>query len=245
MRKAAVLIFLSMTVWCGQAISASEPIKLELTVAPELANYTDVLFPSPAYAALALQNSGLALSLSKPMTLISRQSFQIGPGKISYIDRKGQVFKYQATMALIFGKEISVPIEIDAGDMASGRLHIRAYPALAGLIPQELIVRIESKLQILSNANAQKQLVSYLSERFHGKVTDPEAISRLYDTIVFDAYNQAGRGGAVGGGKDTGASESLSSQWALIISILIWLAGFPVFVYIIRRQRMRRLEIAQ
>jgi hypothetical protein len=228
--------------WCACAQAASDPIKLELSVAPELSKFSDILFSAPSYAALALQNSGMALSLSKPMTVLSRQSFQIGPGKVVYQEKKGKVYHYDATMELAFGKEVSVPFEIDATDMEAGHLHIRAYPVLSGLIPQELIVRVESKIQILTNANAQKQLVAYLTERLNGKTDDTAKTEHLFDAIAFDAYNQAGRlpGGAVG--SSAGAPESVGSQAPLIVAVLIWLIGFPIFVYIVRRQRALKIK---
>lgn len=220
--------------------AASEPVKLEIPVTSGLAEHADTLFVSPAYAALALQNIGLPISLSQPMKILSRQSFQVGPGKVSYVKKKDKVYYYTASMVLALGKEISVPVEIDLSDVDNGRLRIRAYPPLSGLIPQDMIVRVESKLQMLANANAQKQLIAYLAKRSGGKSDDANDQSRLFDAIAFDAYNQLGLFPAPGGsqsGREAGAAEPLSDQWSLIVAVIIWLVGFPLYLFIIRRQR--------
>ena len=240
MRSALVVFFMLVICLLSPAFAANDPRKFEIPVPSDISPYVDTLLVSPAYAALALQNAGLPISHTTPIKLLDRQSFQVGPGKVSYQKKKGKVYFYVASMVLPLGKEISFPVEIDISDMDNGRLQIRAYSGISGLIPQEMIVRVESKLQMLASANSHKQLIAYLVDRSGGKLGDANAQSRFFDAIIFDAYNNSGRLNASGGspvGREAGSAESLSDQVALIFAIIIWVVGFPIYLFIIRRQR--------
>jgi len=241
--RSTLVIFLMLVIGrLSPAFAANEPIKFEIPVSSVLAVYLDTLLVSPAYAALALQNAGLPISLTQPIKLLNRQSFQVDPGKVSYQQKKDKVYFYKVSMVLPLGKEISFPVEIDVSDMDKGNLKIRAYSSFSGLIPQDMITRVESKLQMLANANSQKQLIVYLAEKSGGKlgVADADAQSRFLDAIMFDAFNKSVRFTSAGGStnqREAGSAESLSDQMALIFAIIIWLVGFPIYLFIIRRQR--------
>ena len=239
--RSALAIFLMLVIGrLSPALAASEPLKFEIPVSSGLSTYVDTLLVSPAYAALALQNAGLPIVLTTSIKLLNRQSFQVGPGKVSFQKKKDKIYFYTASVVLPLGKEISFPVEIDVSDMDTGRLQIRAYTGLSGLIPQDILFRVESKLQMLANANSQKQLNAYLVERSGGKIGDADAQSIFFDAIMFDAYNNSGRLNASGGSskaREVGSAESLSDQTTLILAVLIWLVGFPIYLFITRRQR--------
>jgi hypothetical protein len=215
------------------AFAANEPLKFEIPVSSSLTAYVDTLLVSPAYAVLALQNAGLPLALATPIKLLNRQSFQVGPGKVSYQKKKDKVYLYTVSMVLPLGKELSFPVEIDISDIDNGQLKIRAYTGLSELIPQDILMRVESKMKLLANANSQKQLIAYLADRSGGKLDDADARSRFFDAIMFDTYNNSGRLNV----REAGSAESLSDQMALIFAVLIWLVGFPIYLFVIRRQR--------
>jgi len=243
--RSALVVFLMLVIGrLSPAFAANEPLKFEIPVSSALSTYVDTLLVSPAYAALALQNAGLPIALSTPIKLINRQSFQLGPGKVSYQKKKDKIYFYTASVVLPLGKEISFPVEIDVSDMDNGRLKIRAYTGLSGLIPQDILFRVESRLQMLANANSQKQLITYLVERSGGKLGDADAQSKFFDAIMFEAFNNSGRFTASSGGanlRDVGSAETLSDQVALILAVVIWLVGFPIYLFIIRRQRKHLL----
>jgi SAM-dependent methyltransferase len=227
-----VMIFLLMVGLAGSATAASDPLRVELPVSPDLSHYA-YLLEAPSYAALALQNAGLNLSLTKPLVVSDRETFGIGPGKVKYVGRKADVYRYAVTLTLPLGKDLAFPVEVDASTLIRGRLAIRLYLPLGALVPQELIDKVESKLQALTNANAQTQLLAYLAERSPSREGAAEARAELFDVIAFDAYNQAGHNVT----KDVGGSEPVSDQLVLLASIVIWAICFPVFLYAVRRQR--------
>lgn len=224
--------------------AAKEPITLELSVASVFAPYADALFESPAYAALAFQNSGTAISLSRTMRILSPKELQIGTGRLVFESKKGNVYKYKASIGLSFGKEIAIPVEIDASNLVGGKLSIRAYPIGSGLIPQDLISKVESKIQTLANANAQKNLIDYLVTRTKGRLDSAETKSQLFSQITFDAINQMNLSSASSRNHgDVGQSESLSNQIPLIIAFCIWIIGLPIGLYLIRRHRLRNATL--
>jgi hypothetical protein len=172
----------------------------------------------------------------------------VGPGKVSFQKRKDKIYFYTASIVLPFGKEISFPVEIDVSDMHNGRLQIRAYAGLSSLIPQDILLRVESRLQMLANANSQKQLIAYLVERSGGKLGDVDAQSKFFDAIMFDAFNNSGRLTSAGGitsQREIGSAESLTDQMTLILAVIIWLVGFPMYLFITRRQRRQLIVSAK
>jgi len=239
--RSALVIFLMLVIGrLPPAFAVNEPLKFEIPVTTALSAYVDTLLVSPAYAVLAFQNAGLAISLSTPIKLINRQSFQVGLVKVNYQKKKDKVYFYTAFMSLPPGKEVSVPFEIDVSDIDSGVLKIRAHTGLSALIPQDILSRVESKLQMLSNANSQKQMSAYLIERSGGKLGDADARSKFFEAIMFDAYNNSGRlnaSGYIPNAREVGSAEPLSDQIQLILAVIIWLVGFPIYLFLIRRQR--------
>ena len=217
--------------------AADKPIKLELSVASAITPYSDTLFESPVYAALAFQNSGTPISLSRPIKILSPKELQIGTDRLIFERKEGSVYRYNVSIGLPFGNEISIPVEIDATNLVGGKLSIRAYPLGSGLIPQDLIAKVESKVQSLANTKAQKNLIDYLAARTKGGLDSSETKSKLFSQIAFDAINQMNLTRRTGG--DIGQAESLSDQWQLIIAFAIWIIGLPLGLYFIRRHRLR------
>jgi hypothetical protein len=219
--------------------AAKEPITLELSIVSAFTPYIDTLFGSPAYAALAFQNSGTPISLSKQMRILSPKEFQIGTDRLKFESKKGNIYTYRIYIGLPFGKEIAVPVEVEVVNSA-GKLNIRSYPLGSSLIPQELITKIESKIQSLANMNAQKNLIDYLDARTKGRLDNSEIKSQLFSQITFDAINQmnfTSSGPRYGG--DVGQAEPLSTQWPLIFAVAIWIIGLPIGLYLMRLQKLR------
>jgi hypothetical protein len=243
MRRFLLVCFLLVVGCVVKANAASDSLKIEIEVLPELSAYADPLFSAPAYAVLALQNSGLVLSLSTTVILESRASFRVGPSKLRFLERKGKIYHYSAILTLPLGKEIVIPVELDTSEMERGRVVVDACPPVSSLIPQQLVVRVESKLRTLSIPSAQAQLHAYLAERSGANPEDPVATAKLFDTIAFDALNQSSQSpisGSSDTGKLVGTSELFSDQLALFMAVLIWLVGFPVFLYLVRRQKLEQ-----
>jgi len=101
---------------------------------------------------------------------------------------------------------------------------------------------VESKLQNLANENIQKELIRYLLKSSSGGLDGPKNIPQLLENITFDAINQLnissiGRKSKSYG--DIGLAEPLESQWLLIFSVMIWIIGLPIFLYVVRHNRLK------
>lgn len=233
----AIIFLLSLS-----AIAApgdDNAIKLEIPVIADIQRHLDML-TVPSYAALALENTGLSVSLSSRLVLKGRDSFQIKAGTIKFLGKTGQLYKYEASLNLsadVEGSTFSVPFEVDTSGISSGALRVRAYPPMAKLMPRELVDRIEFKVRSLANIQSQKEVISYLDRL--GR--EPEAKARgfegILEAILFESYNKSGpvsSGAQVG---DKGKAEPLSDQFYLLITLVIWVIGFPVFLLILRARR--------
>ena len=220
-----------------QVNAEEKPINFELSVDSAIAPYSDALFEFPAYAALAFENSGTSISFSRPIKIMSANELLIGTERLIFESKKGKKYRYKAIILLPFGKEIAIPVVIDASKLVDGKLSILAYPLGSGLIPQDLITKVESKVQSLANSKAQKNLIDYLAARTKGGLDSSETKSQLFNQIAFDAINRMYLTGRTG--RDIGQAESLSDQWHLIIASVVWILGLPIGLYLIRRHRVK------
>ena len=245
MLRHLLLLFMVTLGFSAGAEELSGALKFELNSIPELAQYKNLL-TIPSYAALALQNSGLALSQTMPIEIVSRVEFKLGPASLKFLKEHDNVYEYNAGLRVPLGvvdKIISLPMKIDANQINNGKLQIFIYPPLKNIIPEDLIIRLDSRLKVLASLSSQKQLFSYLSsdEISHGSKAIDE---NMLEMIAIDSINQRVRGKVPGmpdgSVKDAGASEPFSDQVVLLVSLLIWLAGFPVFLYVLRRQRLKQ-----
>ena len=236
MLKRCMLIMLLLAATAIPAGAAEDPLTLTVPVSPELSRY-GFLLEEPSYAALALQNAGLNVSLSKPLVVLDRRTLEVGPGRIGFVGKKGSTYQYMATLTLPLGKQLGFPVEVEWADTKQGRLLIRLQPPLAGLIPRELLDKVESKLQTLGNATAQKALFSYLA-KVDSQGAGEARLAEMRERIAFDAYAQAGLGSA----KDAGGGEPVSDQVVLLASVLIWAICWPSLLYVVRRHRSQRLS---
>jgi hypothetical protein len=245
MLRTIVFLFFGLLGLSANAADKPAPLTFDIPVVTELAEYTDYL-AVPAYAALALENIGLGISLSSRLTVISRDNFKIKLGSIKFKSKKGGIYTYEASVSDLLGiteKTISIPVELDTGSIAKGTLQIRLYLPLANLVPQSVIEKIEFKLRALANVQTQRKLLAYLAALKFDDKGKPRGFEGVLELIVFDALNRIessphiAAAGVAGTPRDTGSSELLTDQTILVITLVIWLGGFPVFLYIVRRRR--------
>ncbi len=209
-----------------------------LPVVPQAARHIDML-SAPSYLALALEINGLGPSLSSRMTLRDAGTFEIRTASVRYIDRTGPVFRYEGRLALAVsgaGPSLTVPVEVDTTGVQGGHIVVRVAVPLSGMIPAELLDRIEQKLRLMADLDAQRRTLDYLDE-VTARTADrsPEAVRQR---IVFDAYNRGPA--ATTPGKDVGGAEPLRDQIALIVTLAIWAVCVPaLFWWARRRQRIR------
>ena len=219
-------------------IAKAGDLKFKIKINAGLIEYSNILFEKPAYAILALQNAGIPISLSKRIIINSATIISMGTEKFIFLDKSNNVYKYKAIINLPFGREISIPIKIDTTNIDKGSIFAHAELPLSNLFPGDLIMRLESKLQSITNDNSQKKLITYLNSIVKERNHDSFSRSKLFEAIAFDAINQSLSINSFNDNNfDNGKAEPLSSQFGLIVAILIWLIGFPFSLYIVRKYR--------
>lgn len=239
-----IAILLSM-ILAGPA-SAQETRKsldFEIPVLPGIARHLELL-KVPSYAVLAMENNGLRLSLSTQVVLKGRDALQMRIGTARYVGIRGDVFLYEGGLSMAFvgaGSGLTVPVEVDTSRIADGTISVRAFPPLAGLVPQEILDKVEFKIRALANLQTQAQLLAYLDELQASPAVKKGGFEAMLEAIVLEGYNRVAGEAIAGGGvaSDRGVAESVSDQTLLLITLLVWGIGFPIFLYIIRMRRRR------
>jgi hypothetical protein len=237
------LVLIAATAWAAAASaqqSATPAITLELPVLPEAARHLDLL-ALPAYLALVLENNGLNPSLSSRVVVKDRTAFSIRAGTVRFVERKGSVFRYEGTVTIPLGLAepgFTVPVDVDTSAIAQGKLVIRAYSGLSAVLPQALIERVEFKARALTGVESQRKVLAYLDRLAQEHRAKERGLEPILEAIIFEAYNRGGP--AAAGAIDRGQPEALSDQALLLITVAIWLLGFPVFLWFVRSRRKLR-----
>lgn len=240
MRTLTLILFVVGTAFACFAQAAErigDALVFKLPVVPQSARHLDLL-ASPAYLAVALEANGLGPSLSSRMVLRDAGTIEIRTASVHFVERKGAVFRYDGRLSLAVsgvGPSLNVPVEVDTGAIESGNVTIRVFVPLSGMLPAELLDRIEQKLRLLADLDAQRRVVAYLDEaKQRSSGGGPEA---LREALIFDAYNRGSP--TVGGGCDVGGATPVSEQIALIVTLVIWGLGIPGLLWWARRRRRR------
>jgi hypothetical protein len=210
-------------------------IKFELNVMPAFSMYKDI-FKKPSIAVIALQNSGATLSQTMPIEYLSFDKFKMGPADLQYIEVNRNHYYYKASLKMPFGieKKLAIPIDLDISNLSQGKVIIIINSQIKPMIPNDLLIRLDTKIKSLASDASQKALLTYLlSEKIS---QNGKKLESLDERIVIDFIRQTQTATPT---KDQGSSEALSDQILLIVSVLIWLAGFPLFLYVVRQKRLR------
>jgi hypothetical protein len=221
---------------------ASSDIRIELPVVPELSRYTDLL-ELPGYFGVALETNGLSPSMSSKLEVKQLgRVLKVRNGEIRFIDKKGALYKYEASVSINLGvgsSRLAFPVVVDLEQIASGKLVVTATPPLANLFPVELIDRIRNKASMVANASAQKIMIEYLDSLARSTPGEKFNASSLIEPILIDAYNKGG-GVSAFGARDVGEAVPLADQWMLLLTLLIWLIAVPAYLLFLRIQMYRK-----
>lgn len=239
MNNKKFILFILIYCWYSTLLFAKESIQIEVKINNNFNEYSEILFESPAYAVLALQNSGNPISLSKQIVINNRKSISLGFEKLEFYKKESHYYYYNAFFVLPFGKEILIKVKVDHSNINNGILIVSADLPFSNIIPKDLIIRIESKIQTIANENAQRKLIDYLSSIAQVNVTDPNFKSHIYEAILFDSINKSMNFTMLRNEGDKGKAEPLKDQIGLITSILIWILAFPFCIYLIRKKRLK------
>lgn len=217
--------------------AAQQPVTVRIPVLPEFARHVEMA-RHPAYLALALENVGAVPSYSNRMVIRDRTALAIGPASVRFVGMKGDILQYEAQLdlgRLGGGASITVPVEADVGSIKDGHVVVRGYPPLSGLVPDEMMAKVEFKIRALANATVQKSLIDYLDERGRRSAT---GLDGVLEAILIEAYN---RGPPVGADRpDTGDAVPLIEQAALLATIVIWFVMVPLVLWLRRWRSSRR-----
>jgi hypothetical protein len=222
-----IALVVAMSV-AGSSARGADDIVFNLATIPALQRYSDLL-EQPGYVAVAMENNGLSPSLASKLKIADRgRSAEIRDSVIRFVGKKGSVYAYEASYLLGLGDaKISFPVSVDIAQLSSGAVKVSLSPPLAGMIPKQLIDRMQIKVRAVASQGAQQKLIEYLDESSRG--------GNLVETILLDGYNRSGPPLARG---DVGDAAPLSDQWMLLLTLAIWLVIVPGFL-IVRRLRQR------
>jgi hypothetical protein len=238
-KTVAIAVGLVVTIHAahGLAQAPRTALQFQVPVVPDVVRHVDML-TVPAYLALALENNGFQPSMSSRLVVKDRQTFQIKDGFVRYKGKKGAIYSYDAGVFVSLGitdKEITVPVEVDTSTIRTGKLLVSAYPPLADILPNELIDKIEMKVASLASLPVQRKILTYLDDLTEREDAKVRGFDGVLEAIAFEAYNKSDK--RTLGRSNSGEAEPLSDQVLLLLTVAIWLIGFPVFLLVVRRQR--------
>lgn len=230
---------------CAPASFAAEgdrnALTFSLPVLPELQRHF-YLLENPAYLVLVLENNGMGLSLSSKPVLRGRTGFSIRNLTVQFSGKSDSVYRYAATLKLSVAgveTEINVPAEVDVSGADSGSVVVKAYPPMAGIIPQVLLERVDFKLKLIADLARQGEILRYL-ENLPQRLPAAGPLDARLEAILTEAYNRSTV--VVVPARDNGGATPLSEQIALILTIAIWLIAVPVVMVLRYRRNMRKLR---
>lgn len=216
----------------------SGSLNFKLEVDQRFKDY-DFLLNQPSILALAIKNSGFEFSQTRPVTLINNKEFNIGPGKLKFIDNKKNIFTYKATLFLNIGikTEIDSLINVDINNLSNKIIEINVYSEFFNLIPESIINQIKSKLEKFLDERIQLNLLNYLDDVLI-RVNNKNNNESTFESIIFtDSYNYLINYGS--NRIDNGYKGKTGDAILLIISILGLLCVFLVFGNKIRNKRKK------
>jgi hypothetical protein len=224
----SLLAALALGLYVADTPAANE-LRFDVAVLPAFQRHA-ALLEQPGYAAVALENIGLSLSLSsKLMVKDHGRILETRYGTLRFAGRKGAAYSYEAVIFAGLGDSgprIVVPVALDAASLGKGTLALTLKPPLAALIPDQIKDRIEVKLRLIANAGAQRRTLEYLDRL----VKQSAGGGTLAEEILQDSYNR-NMGPAATGSLEAGDALPLSQQWMLILTVLIWLVAVPALVF--------------
>jgi len=242
LKKVAEVVVFAAGLGISSYLFASSDIRIEIPVQPELSRYKDLL-ESPGYFGVALETNGLSPSISSKLEVRDfGRILKVRNGEMRFIDKKGTIYKYEASIYVNLGvstSKLAFPVVVDIEQIALGKLAVTATPPLANLFPVELIDRIRYKASMVASASAQKIMIEYLDALAKSASGNKASASSLIESILIDAYNKGG-GVSAFAARDVGEAVPLTDQWLLILTLLIWLIGVSAYLLFLRVKLHRK-----
>ncbi len=222
----AFVLFAMVPLSSSAATAQREAIRFDLDVLPAAKRYVE-LAAYPSYLAVALQNNGFSPSQSGRIIIEDGCTLRFKNAVLTFVRQNKSVYHYNAVIEWSIGiaqSKFELPIEADLSRIGEGKVTIRVFPPLAELFPEELTDKIRLKLQSIANLAVQQRILEYFNG-LPGSGDGRLDLSRLFERIMIDAYNQPAVAPGLSGAREPGDAEPLSDQVLLLITLMIWLVA--------------------
>lgn len=228
-----VLILLIFFTTFAEAILAnqrmSEPLSFDIPVVSGVDRYLNFL-TSPAYLVVALQNNGVNASNMGRPNLINAQTVEMNLVRLTFIEIQSEVYSYDVALewqSPIKTFYFNIPMEIDTTKIRTGSVRVNFFIPYASQFPEALIDRLRIRISFFSDPEFQEAVVSYL-DGLSGTVEPRLGFDGLTDALMLQSFSSNLPVVRDCGVSEPGDAESLSEQWALFVTLAIWLIIMPI-----------------
>lgn len=211
-----------------------DDINFLININPELYKYEN-LFTSPSYILVALENLELSPLNGGRINIITPQKFRYRVAEISFIEKNNLKYRYKCIIEWNLGVtnvNITLNVIVDFKEVNKGKLTLSINSSLAGLIPKDLLEKINSKIAFLATIEKQSKVVHYLDNLYFKTLNSNNHLT-IHELILIDAYNQSTTSNI--GVREPGDAEPISDHFLFFITLIIWFFCLPALVIVIRR----------
>jgi len=224
------LLFFSALAENGVASQGKgEPLSFDIPVVAGVDRYLDFL-SSPSYLVVALQNNGVNASNMGRPNLIDAQTVQMNLVRLAFVNAHDDLYSYDVALewqSPIKTFHFNIPMEIDTKKIKTGSVRVNFYIPFASQFPEALLDRLRIRISFFSDPEFQEVVISYL-DTLAGTVDSTVGFQGLVDTLMLQSFSSGVQVATDCVVSEPGDSEPLSEQWALIITLAIWLIIMPV-----------------
>jgi hypothetical protein len=152
--------------------------------------------------------------------------------------RRGTVFAYEVKVRFMANTFVLV-VELDTEPIRRGFVTLRVMFRYNKYIPHELREKMQYKLREIAHKGAQERVIGYLDAIREQARTGGEESEVVLEAIAFDAYNRLVRAKeATRSAKE--ATRSAIEENPFLVFLVLWLAGYPLFLLGLRIVEKRR-----
>ena len=127
---------------------------------------------------------------------------------------------------------ITLNVLVDFKEVNKGKLTLSINSSLAGLIPKDLLEKINTKMAFLATMEKQSKIFYYLNG-LYVKTLNSNNLLTIQELILIDAYNQSTTSNT--GVREPGDAELISDHFLFFITLIIWFVCLPALVIVIRK----------
>ena len=211
-----------------------EDINFVININPDIYKYEN-LFASPSYILVALENLELSPLNGGRINIITPQKFRYRVAEIGFIEKNNLKYKYKCIIEWNLGVtnvNITLNLLVDFKEINNGKLKLSINSSLAGIMPNELLEKINSKIAFLATMEKQSKVINYLNGLYVKTLNSNKHLT-IEELILIDAYNQSTTSNI--GAREPGDAELISDHFLFFITLIIWFICLPALVIVIRK----------